>query len=265
MTLNHDLHVHTYLSACCQEKERQRPQSILALAAHMGVRTIGFADHVWANPDLAPSGWYRPQDGGQITRLRADLEGLSTGTRVLVGCEAETVAPGKFGIVREFAEGLDFVLLACSHFHMRDFVAQPASPAPRDVADHVLAFFRSGVSSGLATAIAHPLIPLGYVEAFDDAIASMSDGELADAFGLARDHGVAIEITTAFLPSGTHPLFSIETPIRFLTIARQVDCMFTLATDAHGPRAQKRLPELARLIEPVGLGDGDFLPLAMRP
>jgi len=261
MKLDHDLHVHTYLSACCREKERQTPSAVLSLAEEMGVRTIGFADHVWANPALSPSNWYRPQDESQISRLRADLATVSTDVRVLVGCEAEMIAPGKFGIIAEFAQALDFVLLACSHFHMKGFVAQPESPAPRDLAHHMLTFFRSGVSSGLATSIAHPLLPCGHLDRFDEAVALMSDAELLDAFGLAHDHGVAIEITTGFIPTDSCRQFSIETPIRFLSIARQAGCKFTLATDAHSPEAQKKLPDLATLTETVGVTDTDVLPI----
>jgi len=129
MNLDHDLHIHTYLSACCHDKAHHRPHAILDLAAQMGVKTIGFADHLWVNPDLAPSDWYRPQDARQTARLRADLAACATDVRVLVGCEAEMIAPGKIGLTADYARQLDFVLLACNHFHMREFVEQPASGA----------------------------------------------------------------------------------------------------------------------------------------
>jgi histidinol phosphatase-like PHP family hydrolase len=253
--------VHTYLSTCCMAKEQQRPAEILSLAEEMGVRTIGFSDHLWANPDIPPSDWYRPQGKGQISKLRADLDGVSTGIRVLVGCEADMIAPGKFGITREFAEELDFVLLSCSHFHMKGSVAQPASTAPRDVARHMLEFFRSGVSSGLATSIAHPLLPCGFYDKFDEAVETISDTEFLDAFGLARDHGVAIEITTAFLPAFSQSQFSIDTPARFLSIARKAGCKFTFGSDAHSPERQERLPELIAIIEAVGVEENDILPM----
>lgn len=200
MRVEHDLHVHTYLSACCSDKERQRPRGILSSAEEMGVRVIGFADHVWMNPDETPSNWYRPQDESQITRLREELIGIQSGVRVLVGCEADTVSPGRFSITREFAEGLDFVLLACSHLHMKGFVAQPRSYGARDLAEHLLAMFASAVTSGLATSIAHPMLPCGHLEGFDGAMGAMSEGELADAFGLAAEMGVAVEVTIGFLP-----------------------------------------------------------------
>ena len=261
MKFDHDLHVHTYLSACCHEKERQTPSAILSLAEDMGVNTIGFTDHVWVNPELPPSDWYRPQDESQISKLRADLAAVSTRIRFLVGCEADMIAPGEYGITPQFAEELDFVLLACSHFHMRGFVAQPEGKTPRHLAEHMLKFFRSGVSSGLATSIAHPFFPCGHLDTYDEAIGSISDQELMDVFGVAAEHGVALEITTSFLPSQPDRAFSLETPVRFLSIAKQAGCRFTLGTDAHSPESQKRLPELVALTKPIGLTEEDILPM----
>jgi len=122
MNISHDLHIHTYLSSCCSDKDHHRPGPILALAEEMGLRTLGFADHLWMNPAVTPSSWYRPQDHTQVARLRADLAAVSTPLRVLVGCEADMISPGKFSITPAFAESLDFVLLAASHFHMTGLV-----------------------------------------------------------------------------------------------------------------------------------------------
>ncbi len=260
MRITHDLHIHTYLSTCCGDKINQTPRAILALAEEMGVTTIGFSDHVWANPGVPPSDWYRPQDENQIRRLREDLVALETDVRVLVGCEADMRAPGAFGITPELAADLDHVLLACSHFHMRDFVAQPESAAPRDVARHLLAFFISGVTSGLATSIAHPFLPLGHIEQLDAIIATISDGEFAEAFGVAGEHGVGLEITTGFLPGIDGP-FSLETPLRFLTLAKQAGCHFTCGSDAHTPARQRELPQLTVLVDALGLTEDDLLPL----
>jgi len=261
LRIDHDLHVHTYLSDCCTDKAHHRPREILSLAERMGVRTIGFTDHLWVNPDIPASDWYRPQNETQITRLREDLSSISSSVRVLVGCESEIVAPGRFGITRAFAETLDFVLLPGGHFHMREFVEQPKSDSPRDIGRHVLKFFVSAASSGLATAIAHPLKPIGYVNRFDQAIAALSDAELVDAFGVAVEHKVAVEITTGFLPSQHQELFSIETPMRFLSLAKKAGCKFTFGTDAHDPARQERLPELMYFVKAVGITKEDLSPL----
>jgi len=261
MKLNHDLHLHTYLSACCSAKDRHRPAAILALAEEMGVETIGFSDHIWMNPHVQPSEWYRPQDASHIQKLREDLQEVDSTMRVLVGCEADTVSPGKFSITPEFASELDHVLLACSHFHMTDFVEQPESRTPQALARHMLKFFNSAVRSGLATSIPHPLFPIGYLEIYDAAVGSIPDAEFFDVFSYARECNVALEITTAFLIGEQQGLFSLNTPLRYLAIAKETGCKFTLGTDAHSPEEQRRLPELDKIIQAMNLSENDFLRL----
>jgi len=261
MKLDHDLHIHTSLSACCADKQNHTPKNIITLAEKMKVHTIGFSDHVWQNPNYQPNDWYRPQDENQIIKLRENLKSIETPTRILVGCEADTVMPGIFSITPQFAETLDFVILSCNHFHIKDLVEQPESESPKHLAKHILKFFRSGASSEFATSIVHPLMTLGYMHAFDKTINYISDAEFLDAFGLACDNNVAIEITTGFLPKGSKFNFSIETPIRFLSLAKQAGCKFTLATDAHSPAAQRRLPELSAITSAIGITEKDILPM----
>jgi len=256
----HDLHVHTHLSACCGDRERQRPASILKLAEEMGVGTIGFADHIWVNPSVEPSEWYRPQDGSQTARLREELLSVSTTVRALVGCEAEMAGPGRIGMTPEYARTLDFVLLSCSHLHMKGFVEQPASDDPADVGRHLVRLFRAGVTSGIPTSIAHPFLPLGHIERLDAIVSSISDEEFLEVFGLAAERNVALEVTVGFLvsPGGR---FSQETPVRFLSLAKKAGCRFTFGSDAHDPAGQRRLPELVRLVEAVGIEEKEILHL----
>jgi histidinol phosphatase-like PHP family hydrolase len=262
LDIDHDLHVHTYLSACCHDED-QRCASILPKAAAAGLKTVGFADHVWTNPDEEPSDWYRPQDASQIARLREELAGVDTDVRVLVGCEGETVAPGRFGITPEIVEQVDFVLLPCNHLHMTGFVQQPESEEPRAMAEHVLAMFRSAAASGMATAIPHPLKPLGREpEMFDAVIAAMSDAELLDAFGIAAEHNVAMEITRGFVPPEDGPTWSIETPLRFLSLARQAGCKFIFASDAHALEIVGAVADIRPIVDALGLTAEDVADIA---
>ena len=259
----HDLHIHTYLSACCSDKARQTPSNILRQAAGLGLETIGFSDHIWVNPELAPSGWYGPQGAGQIEKLRKDLAATEAPLRVLVGCEAETIAPGRFGVTPAFAESVDYVLLACSHFHMTEFVEQPISRTPRSVAEHLLRFFRSAVQSGLADIIPHPFLPFGFLDLYDAAIATIPDAEFLEAFGLAAECGVAIEITAAFFPPNQDsfrdkPGLSLETPMRTLQLARQAGCRFSLGSDSHCPEDMNSLPRLRYFLDNLSLAPEDL-------
>ncbi len=263
MKIDHDLHIHTHLSSCCKEKTLQTPAEIILLAEEMGVSTVGFSDHIWENKAARPSDWYRPQDENNISRLRAELSEISTSIRTLVGCEADMRAPGEFSISREFASELDHVLLSCSHFHMRDFVEQPPGHEPGDIARHLLRFFRAGIKSGLASAIAHPFLPCGHVDRFDSIISEISDAEFSEAFTEAARLEVGIEITTAFLPKAAAP-FSLETPVRLLSLAKEAGCLFTFGTDAHAPEQQRRLGELDYFARRLELSGKDLIPI-LRP
>lgn len=260
MRISYDLHIHTYLSACCGAKEEQQPACIIDRAKGMGLTTLGFSDHIWVNPALEPSEWYRPQNETHIAQLRRDLTECSAdGINVLVGCEAETIGVGRFGMTREFADTLDFVLLSCSHIHMKGFVAQPEEDTPDSIGRHLLSLFRSGVTSGLPTAIAHPLVPLGSTDRFDDIVASLDDAALFDAFGLAAERGVALEITTCFLPDSDAPQWRLETPVRMLTLAKNAGCRFTFGSDAHSAARQKSLINLMPLLDAADITDADML------
>lgn len=264
IAIDHDLHVHTYLSSCCEDKENQRPKKILTLAEKMGLSTIGFTDHIWVNTHVEPSDWYRSQDKRQITRLRHDLMSASSSVRVLVGCEADTVAPGKS---QEFAESLDYVGLSCSHFHMKGFVQQPKDDSPRSVGEHLMTFFVSAARSGLATVIVHPFKPFGYESQYDNAIAVLSDAELFDTFSVAAELDVAIEITVSFLPPAEEKdgsaasMWSIETPLRILSLAKAAGCKFCFGSDAHSLGGMRQLLKLEVFNRHLDLSEDDMAPI----
>jgi histidinol phosphatase-like PHP family hydrolase len=261
ISIDHDLHIHTYLSACCHDKGNQRPANIVAVAQTLGLKTIGFADHVWSNRQIEPSSWYRPQDERQIERLRHDLRSVSSPVRILVGCEADTVAPGRFSVTREFATTVDYVGLSCSHLHLKDLVQQPADNTPEAVGCLLMDLFTSGIDSGVATLIVHPFFPFGFEAVFDRAIASLTDAQFLDAFGLAADRHVALEITISFIPPQPATPWSIDTPIRVLTLAKQAGCRFTLGSDAHELVRMRGILGLEPLLRQLDLAPTDFAPI----
>jgi len=142
----------------------------------------------------------------------------------------------------------------------KDWTLQPASDDPADVGRHLVRLFRAGVTSGIPTSIAHPFLPLGHIERLDAIVSSISDEEFLEVFGLAAERNVALEVTVGFLvsPGGR---FSQETPVRFLSLAKKAGCRFTFGSDAHDPAGQRRLPELVRLVEAVGIEEKEILHL----
>jgi HisJ family histidinol phosphate phosphatase len=263
LKINHDFHVHTYLSSCCAD-ERQLPVNIVPRARELGIERIGFTDHLWANPAYPPNDFYLPQTANQIKMLREILHGIKVeGVKIYVGCEAEMIGPGKFGILPELAESLDFVVLATDHFHFKGFVEQPAGESDREIAEHMLKFFKAGAQCQMATILAHPCFPLGYMERYDSIIATVTDNEFLDAFHVAAESGVALEITVSFLrdPSKNR-FFSLETPVRVLSLAKQAGCKFVFGSDSHTIERLSRIHELEYFIRTVGLTEEDIHPFA---
>jgi histidinol phosphatase-like PHP family hydrolase len=88
MRISHDVHVHTNLSSCSHDPE-QTPANILQKAADLGLRTVGFADHLWVSDLPGASNWYRPQDEKHVLQIRSQLPAGQHSVRVLIGCESE--------------------------------------------------------------------------------------------------------------------------------------------------------------------------------
>ena len=261
--VDHDLHVHTFLSACSSD-EQATPERMIARAAEAGLRTLGFADHMWDSRVPGASDWYRPQTFEHISRVREQMSDDTGGVRVLFGCETEYCGGGKVGISREVAEQLDFVLVPASHFHMKGFVEPPGIDGPGDVAALMVERFNEVVELGLATGVAHPFETCGYGDRTDEILARISDGQLLDCFGRAAERGVSIEITTNFFPllaaggaSGPHD----ASYLRVLSLAKRAGCLFHFASDAHQLARIGEVLSLDPLARTLGITRDDLHPL----
>lgn len=260
--VDHDLHVHTFLSTCCSDPQAT-PEKILARAAEVGLRTVGFADHMWDRRVPGASEWYRPQSYEHIRRIREHLPADTRGVRVLVGCETEYCGRGKVGISPEVAEQLDFVLVPMSHLHMRGFTTPPWVLTSQEVADKMVRLFNEVVELETATGIAHPFLPLGYKIHTERILSLISDNQFADCFGRAAERGISLEITTSFFPSlgGGSNDFRDETFGRVLSLAKQAGCVFHFASDAHGLARIGRVLELEPYLRTLGITREDLTPL----
>lgn len=264
MLIDHDLHIHTTLSLCCDDSA-QTPTGIVRRCEELNLSTIGFTDHLWQNPRLSPDAWYAEQGPVRLNRLIDELSEITSPLRILRGCEADTIAPGKFSITHKFAETVDYVILAANHFHMKNLVLQPQEQTPAAVGRHLLLMFLSAVNSGLATVIPHVLIPMGLGIGFDQAIAAISETQLLDAFGQAAQRKVAIEITPAYFPpehDRNRPAWSVETPLRILATAKNAGCRFVFGSDSHSLCRLELIRSLDFFVRQLDLTEKDIHPVA---
>lgn len=263
LSVDHDLHVHTFLSACSSDPEAV-PANMLARAAECGVRTVGFADHLWDAAVAGASEWYRPQDYEHISQIRAQLPADAGGVRVLVGCETEYVGGGRVGISPAVAEKLDFVLVPHSHFHMEGFVRPAEVDTPAAIAGLLQERFAEAIELEVATGIAHPFMPCILPDQLDEILGYIEDGAFADLFGRAAERGVSIEITTGAFPSlnaGERPGAHDEAFLRVYRLALEAGCVFHFASDTHSLEGMGRVRGLEPLVRELGLTAGNLHPL----
>lgn len=262
MNIFSDMHIHTDRSLCCRSPE-QTVDNIIGILTKNGMKKIGFADHLWHSDTVEPSEWYKSMNGSANLELHNYIHSHSWDIEIMVGCEADTRAPGVFGITPDLREKLDYVVMSASHFHMRSFVEQPKDLTPRGIADHLLKFFKSAAASRLTDAIVHPLFPFGFDQMYESSIAAMSDNELCDALHVAAENGVGIEINQCSIPNpDLNRNFSLEVPVRIFELAKQAGCKFTFGSDSHAPKEFETLLKMQYFADKLELTEDDLHPIA---
>ena len=264
MIIDHDVHLHTTLSSCCDDK-RQTPAVVLERARRLGLKTVGFANHLWDPAVPGPSDWYIPQTLDHVLEIRRQLPADTGGLRVLIGCESEYCGGGKVGITRAGAAKLDYVLIPAHHFHMPGFtVPADLRQAGSDVvAELVAQRFDELVALGLITGVAHPFVVLGFLDRLDDILSRIPDERFLDSFGRAAAAGVSIEMHAGMFP-GPHPpaghAYGDETFLRIMSLAYRAGCRFHFGSDAHDPEAMDGILKLGEYADMIGIDVDDVHP-----
>jgi histidinol phosphatase-like PHP family hydrolase len=269
----HDLHVHTTLSARSPDSQAT-PEAYIRRAVELGIKTIGFTDHVWdvRVPFPAPETfWYKNFYQGQsverLMSLRDQIPADTQGVTVLIGAEAE-FAQGVLGLTAEAAATLDFALVAHSHMGMLDFVRPASMTSRKEIAAHMLASFDDLVTRRIATIVAHPFWPDDMADPVNLPVvfSYLSDGAFQNSFGRAAELHVGIEINLSIFTAGgpENPVYE-DTYFRMFRIAKKMGCKFSFGSDSHAVANMDLNVHFPKALELAGLDGNDFVDLVTRP
>lgn len=211
-----DFHVHTVLSDCGDPEATF--EAVVAGGREAGLEAIGISDHII---------FARDRERPEIARraLPAEVDGM----RVYVGAEVDMQSPRRAAIDAEFAEGLDFVNMSCSHLYdpgvERGFIDEP-----RSMAAYMVDLMRGAIELGFVDTIVHPLhVPAcGYSLA--DFACAVDREAMREVAEMAAEAGVAMECNPRFLratPAAAEWLF------RLLV---ECGCTVAINSDSHHPR-----------------------------
>jgi len=233
-----DFHIHTRLSDCGDPASTF--EAVVAAGQEAGLDAIGISDHI-----IFPGDRERP--GIARRALPAEVDGM----RVYVGAEVDMQSPGRAAVDGEFAAGLDYVNMACSHLYdpgvEREFIDDPVS-----MAAYMVDLMRGAIELGFVDIIVHPLHVPACRYSLADFVCAADEEAVREVAQMAAEAGVAMECNPRFLraqPTAAARLFRLFV---------ECGCTVAINSDSHHPRGIGcRGPEFATEEELRALGIGE--------
>ena len=263
MKIQHDIHMHTYLSRCSNDPEFL-PTAIIERSKANGIKLLGFSDHMWDK--TMPGGdnaVYRNQDLEHVKRIHEMMPETIEGIKILFGCETEYYGKGRIGISKEITSMFDYVLVPTNHT-LTAYAEEEGLSSPSEIARDLVKRFKEVLSFDVATGICHPMLPMGFFKIGDKIFNSISDDELNECFCMAKEKEVSIEINSCTFPGiydrGTEG-FTDQSYMRFFSLAKEAGCKFHFASDAHSLSDIDRLMMLEPYLDMLGITEEDVHPM----
>ena len=264
--IDHDLHIHTYISGCAGHDPRQSKEAILTYGLVNGFGLLCVCDHIWDRKvtpaRINENAWSWLTHGQDFEKARELLPlPQSKACNFLFGIEADMDCAGNIAVSREEFDNFDFINFAVNHLHLTNFTYDPSKAdsynSPEEEFKELckerllrllnmdLPFHKCG--------LAH--FTLGPLKAYE----LFSDEEYREIFGLAAQKGIGVELNFS-----EELIYKVSSPrdeeilLRPYRIAKEMGCKFYLGGDAHDPEclASRKL-WFERMVDMLELTEDD--------
>ena len=234
--IDHDFHIHTFLS-CCSDDEGQLPPAILEIAKARGLKQICITDHYWDETvpcNTLVNHWYNHHN----TALISEHLPLPKDDKVdfLFGCEGDMDSDNRIGISKEKYDRFGFIIVSTTHFHHMGRTPAWEDMSNAGVAKRWIDRFDAVLNSDLPfhkTGIAHLTCGLINMKSRADLLETLNlipNDELERLFSKAKDVGIGIELNGDDMKYADD---EADTILRFYRIAKNCGCKFYLGSDSH--------------------------------
>lgn len=227
----HDIHIHTTLSKCA--KEDAQFSDYQSKFKDLSLTVVGFTNHLWDKNVANASLWYTGQDVEHVFKLKEDIAKYQGDkVKIYFGCEIEYIGNNIASLTPKNAKLFDYVLVPPHHFHMVNFVRPESINSGKELSNLFFNRFMEVCDIDFAFGIAHPFVPLGFMDNGKEVLSSLSLDKLADCFGYAAKKNKSIEINYSCLQDMQKRGFLAEYQ-KIMSIAQKCNCIFHIGSDAH--------------------------------
>lgn len=231
--IDHDYHIHSYLSPCAGHPPEQNAQNILAYGKSMGMKDLVITDHFWdlENVVTTEKNWFRNCGYSYIKGILPFLQ--DQGCKMRLGCETDMDLSFNVGVSENLYDKLDFIIVATGHLHApgwtvgeeRQTVAERAAYYMErnfKLLDMNMPFHKVGLAHFTCEFIAANCEGSNL-----DVLNHITDNEYRELFSRAAAVGMGIELNMTEQEAKTEEI------LRPYRIAKDCGCKFYLGSDAH--------------------------------
>ena len=232
-SIDHDLHIHSYLTPCAGHPPTQNAENILAYGKRMKMKELCITDHFWdsENVPVMETSWFKNYNYPYVSKILPFPE--DSEVRLHLGCETDMDLLFNVGVSDKLYDKLEFIIVATSHMHAPGWTVKSGKMSVSDRAalymernhrllDMDLPFRKVGLAHFTCSLI------VGECEGTSfEILDHISDGEYRELFDRAASLGMGIELNMTF------DEIRSESCLRPYRIAKECGCRFYLGSDAH--------------------------------
>ena len=263
--IDHDLHIHSYISPCAGHDPRQTKEAILAYGIASGLHVLCAADHIWEKDGPGSCQLWRG-DGLDFEKAQELLPlPQSSKCRFLFGIEADMDQDGNLAVSEKNYDLFDFIVVAPSHMHM--FPPDCRTGDKQEIALIYKEAYKKRINQILdknlpfeKVGMAHFSTSLVCTKAPDEIFDAFSDDEYREIFSRIAKCGMGVELNLdeRIWKADDAVFYHHMRPYR---IAREEGCKFYLGGDSHTPDTfDSRVTMFRRAAESLDLTENDKMP-----
>lgn len=261
--VDHDLHIHSWLSACSRNPE-QNPGRLLRYAQEYGLKKVCITDHFWDEDQGSGAPCYGEENLFEKKAMLGEFP-QAEGAQLLFGVETEMNREMKLGLSREHFGVLDFVVIPTTHLNMMGLTLTRTEGDSTEkranlwlkrldaVLSKDLPFHKIGIAHLTCRTMAY-----WSRETELEIYKKLPETEVIRLMQGAAELGVGIEINSC---SMLYTPEEADTVLKIYRIAKECGCKFYLGSDAHHPQELDRAPKLfQKAVDALSLTETDKHP-----